>query len=87
MKVGLFIPCYINAIYPNVGVASVSYTHLTCTVIPPSAPVPGMINVVVRVQFGRSGEKIPVECATDRPIWPQGLNSPEKADRIPNTLN
>ena len=22
MKVGLFIPCYINAIYPNVGVAS-----------------------------------------------------------------
>ena len=27
MKVGLFIPCYINAIYPNVG--AVSYTHLT----------------------------------------------------------
>ena len=25
--------------------------------------------------------------ATDRPIWPQGLNAPEKADRIPNTLN
>ena len=22
MKVGLFIPCYINAVYPNVGVAS-----------------------------------------------------------------
>ena len=22
MKVGLFIPCYINAIYPQVGVAS-----------------------------------------------------------------
>ena len=28
-----------------------------------------------------------VECATDRPIWPQGLNAPEKADRIPGTLN
>ena len=22
MKIGLFIPCYINAIYPSVGVAS-----------------------------------------------------------------
>ena len=36
---------------------------------------------------GEIGEVTKVECATDRPIWPQGLNVPEKADRIPNTLN
>ena len=36
---------------------------------------------------GEIGEVTKVECATDRPIWPQGLNAPEKADRIPNTLN
>ena len=28
-----------------------------------------------------------MECATNRPIWPQGLNTPEKADKIPSTLN
>ncbi|MBP6068246.1 Gfo/Idh/MocA family oxidoreductase [Bacteroides sp.] len=36
---------------------------------------------------GEIGEVTKVECATDRPIWPQGLNAPEKADRIPDTLN
>lgn len=36
---------------------------------------------------GEIGEVTKVECATDRPIWPQGLNAPEKADRIPGTLN
>ena len=36
---------------------------------------------------GEIGEVTKVECATDRPIWPQGLNAPEKADRIPKTLN
>ena len=36
---------------------------------------------------GEIGEVTKVECATNRPIWPQGLNAPEKADRIPNTLN
>ena len=40
-------------------------TQCAGSVIPPSAPVPGMINVVVRVQFGRSGEKIPVQCVGD----------------------
>ena len=35
---------------------------------------------------GEIGEVKKVECATDRPIWLQGLNTPEKADRIPNTL-
>ena len=36
---------------------------------------------------GAIGEVTKVECATDRPIWPQGLNAPEKVDRIPKTLN
>ncbi|WP_106830383.1 Gfo/Idh/MocA family oxidoreductase [Parabacteroides pacaensis] len=36
---------------------------------------------------GEIGEVTKVECATDRPIWPQGLNAPEKADKVPSTLN
>ena len=36
---------------------------------------------------GEIGDVYKVECATDRPIWPQGLNVPEKEDRIPKTLN
>lgn len=36
---------------------------------------------------GEIGEVTKVECATDRPIWPQGLNTPEKEDKIPSTLN
>lgn len=36
---------------------------------------------------GEIGEITKVEAFTDRPIWPQGLNAPEKADKIPSTLN
>lgn len=36
---------------------------------------------------GEIGEVTKVECATDRPIWPQGLARPEKADGIPKNLN
>ncbi|MDR1937529.1 MAG: Gfo/Idh/MocA family oxidoreductase [Tannerellaceae bacterium] len=36
---------------------------------------------------GEIGEVKKVEAFTDRPIWPQGLNAPEKADKIPSTLN
>ncbi|MDR1332652.1 MAG: Gfo/Idh/MocA family oxidoreductase [Tannerella sp.] len=36
---------------------------------------------------GEIGEITKVESATDRPIWPQGLNTPEKADKVPSTLN
>lgn len=36
---------------------------------------------------GEIGEITKVECATDRPIWPQGLNAPDKVDKIPSTLN
>lgn len=36
---------------------------------------------------GEIGEVTKVETFTDRPIWPQGLNAPEKTDKIPSTLN
>lgn len=36
---------------------------------------------------GEIGEVTKVETFTDRPIWPQGLNAPEKADKAPSTLN
>lgn len=36
---------------------------------------------------GEIGEVTKVEAFTDRPIWPQGLNAPEKVDKIPSTLN
>ena len=36
---------------------------------------------------GEIGDVYKVECATNRPIWPQGLNTPEKVDKIPSTLN
>jgi predicted dehydrogenase len=36
---------------------------------------------------GEIGEVLKVEAATNRPIWPQGLNTPEKVDKIPSTLN
>lgn len=36
---------------------------------------------------GEIGEVTKVEAFTDRPIWPQGLNRPEKGDNVPTTLN
>lgn len=36
---------------------------------------------------GEIGEVTKVECATNRPIWPQGLNAPEGKDKVPSTLN
>ena len=46
------------------------------------------VNLVCEwIANGEIGEVTKVECATDRPIWPQGLNAPEKADKIPSTLN
>ncbi len=36
---------------------------------------------------GEIGDVTKVECATDRPIWPQGLNAPEKVDKVPKNLN
>ncbi|MFQ9317089.1 Gfo/Idh/MocA family oxidoreductase [uncultured Dysgonomonas sp.] len=46
------------------------------------------VNLVCEwIANGEIGEVTKVECATDRPIWPQGLNAPEKVDKIPSTLN
>lgn len=36
---------------------------------------------------GEIGEITKVEAFTDRPIWPQGLMTPAKADKVPSTLN
>lgn len=36
---------------------------------------------------GAIGDITRVESFTDRPIWPQGLNTPEKGDWVPDTLN
>ena len=36
---------------------------------------------------GEIGEITKVEAFTDRPIWPQGLSRPDKAERVPKTLN
>ena len=36
---------------------------------------------------GAIGDVTRVESFTDRPIWPQGLNTPEKGDWVPETLN
>ena len=39
------------------------------------------------IQNGEIGEIRKVEAFTDRPIWPQGLNRPEKVMPVPNTLD
>lgn len=36
---------------------------------------------------GEIGEVRKVEAFTDRPIWPQGLNTPERGDWVPETLD
>ncbi len=36
---------------------------------------------------GEIGEITKVEAFTDRPIWPQGLNTPERGDWVPDTLD
>ncbi|GHS91310.1 dehydrogenase [Bacteroidia bacterium] len=36
---------------------------------------------------GEIGDVKKVECFTDRPIWPQGLPRPEKAEKVPAKLN
>ncbi len=36
---------------------------------------------------GEIGEVTRVDAFTDRPLWPQGLNTPEQVQRVPDTLN
>ena len=47
---------------------------------------PGVRQVCDWIYDGQIGEVTRVEAFTDRPIWPQGLNRPAKADPIPSTL-
>lgn len=48
---------------------------------------PGVRQVIDWIRDGVIGEVTKVDTFTDRPIWPQGLMTPTKADRIPKTLN
>lgn len=47
----------------------------------------GVRKVCEWIWNGEIGEITKVEAFTDRPIWPQGLNRPEKEEKIPKTLN
>lgn len=47
---------------------------------------PGVRQVIDWIRDGQIGEVTKVEAFTDRPIWPQGLMTPTKADKIPSTL-
>ena len=49
MKVGLFIPCYINAIYPNVGVAS--YKLLKSLGVDVDYPLVFGCNIIPKIQI------------------------------------
>ena len=51
------------------------------------ASAEGVRKVCEWIWNGEIGEVTRVDTFTDRPIWPQGLNTPEKADKIPSTLN
>lgn len=46
----------------------------------------GVRQVCSWIWDGQIGEVTKVECFTDRPIWPQGLPRPAKADKIPSTM-
>lgn len=48
---------------------------------------PGVRQVIDWISDGQIGEVTRVETFTDRPIWPQGLMTPQKADKVPSTLN
>ncbi|MDR2425318.1 MAG: Gfo/Idh/MocA family oxidoreductase [Prevotellaceae bacterium] len=46
------------------------------------------VNLVCEwIQNGEIGDVTRVDTFTDRPIWPQGLNTPEKGSWAPETLN
>ncbi|MEN8186317.1 MAG: Gfo/Idh/MocA family oxidoreductase [Bacteroidota bacterium] len=46
------------------------------------------VNLVTEwLKNGEIGEVTKVESFTDRPIWPQGLNTPSRVDKIPDTLD
>jgi len=46
------------------------------------------VNLIVEwLTNGEIGDVTKVEAFTDRPIWPQGLNTPEKGQWVPDTLD
>ena len=47
----------------------------------------GVRQVIDWIRDGQIGEVTRVDTFTDRPIWPQGLMTPKKADKVPSTLN
>ena len=47
----------------------------------------GVAKVCEWLWNGEIGEVKKVESFTDRPIWPQGLNTPEQKQSVPDTLN
>jgi len=47
----------------------------------------GVRQIVDWIWDGQIGEITKVEAFTDRPIWPQGLNTPTTIDKIPKTLD
>ncbi len=47
----------------------------------------GVRQVCEWIWNGEIGEITKVEAFTDRPIWPQGLNVPEKVDKVAKTLD
>lgn len=47
----------------------------------------GVRKICEAIWTGMIGEVTKVEAFTDRPIWPQGLETPEKVERVPKTLD
>ena len=47
----------------------------------------GVAETCELIWSGAIGEITKVESFTDRPIWPQGLNTPDRFDWVPETLN
>ena len=47
----------------------------------------GVSQICDWIADGQIGEVTKVECSTNRPTWPQGLNPPKPAQWVPETLN
>ena len=47
---------------------------------------PGVRQICDWIADGQIGEVVKVECATNRPIWPQGLDIPKEVHDVPETL-
>ena len=48
---------------------------------------PGVRQICDWIAAGEIGDVTKVECATNRPIWPQGLQAPAQGEWVPETLN